>query len=271
MKAPIKYPGAKWSMAEWIVAKMPPHKVYLEPFFGSGAVFFNKPAVQYETINDIDDRVVNFFKVCRDRPEDLARAVALTPWSRKEFEAVQEERAGQRIPMTGDPVEDARRFVIRCSQGFGNKTADRVGWKNTKHSAGPSNPRVWSALPDRIILVGERLKNAQIECRPAEELIPAYNAEDCLIYIDAPYPGKTRKGKRLYFNEMMGDDEHEALLNLLLKHKGPVIVSCYRNQLYDDILKSWHVYEKAAQDAAGKKRTEAIWTNYDQIDLFGGW
>lgn len=271
MKAPIKYPGAKWSMAEWIVAKMPPHKVYLEPFFGSGAVFFNKPAVQYETINDIDDRVVNFFKVCRDRPEDLARAVALTPWSRKEFEAVQEERAGQRIPMTGDPVEDARRFVIRCSQGFGNKTADRVGWKNTKHSAGSSNPRVWSALPDRIILVGERLKNAQIECRPAEELIPAYNAEDCLIYIDAPYPGKTRKGKRLYFNEMMGDDEHEALLNLLLNHKGPVIVSCYRNQLYDDILKSWHVYEKAAQDAAGKKRTEAIWTNYDQIDLFGGW
>jgi len=42
----LKYPGAKWNLANWIIQQMPPHKVYLEPFFGSGAVFFNKPRLE---------------------------------------------------------------------------------------------------------------------------------------------------------------------------------------------------------------------------------
>lgn len=82
----IKYPGAKWSIAQWIVSAMPPHKSYLEPFFGSGAVFFNKPPSRIETINDLDSEIVNLFTVIRDRPEELERAVALTPYSREEYE-----------------------------------------------------------------------------------------------------------------------------------------------------------------------------------------
>lgn len=64
MTAPIKYPGAKWSYADWIISYIPEHRFYLEPYFGSGAVFFNKPQARYETINDIDGQVVNFFRVC---------------------------------------------------------------------------------------------------------------------------------------------------------------------------------------------------------------
>lgn len=65
MKSNVKYPGAKWSYAKWITSFFPEHKVYLEPFFGSGAVFFNKKPCDYETINDLDEMVVNFFEVCR--------------------------------------------------------------------------------------------------------------------------------------------------------------------------------------------------------------
>lgn len=65
MKRILNYPGSKWTLAAKIIEIMPPHKTYIEPFFGSGAVYFNKPSVQVETINDIDSRVVNFFKVCR--------------------------------------------------------------------------------------------------------------------------------------------------------------------------------------------------------------
>ena len=43
MNALLNYPGAKWGMAKEIVSLMPPHRSYLEPFFGSGAVLFNKP------------------------------------------------------------------------------------------------------------------------------------------------------------------------------------------------------------------------------------
>ena len=37
MKAILKYPGAKNRIAKWIVDNIPTHKVYCEPFFGSGA------------------------------------------------------------------------------------------------------------------------------------------------------------------------------------------------------------------------------------------
>ena len=79
MNALLNYPGAKWGMAEEIVALMPPHRSYLEPFFGSGAVLFNKPPSAIETVNDIDGDIVNFFTVLREQPEELARLIDLTP------------------------------------------------------------------------------------------------------------------------------------------------------------------------------------------------
>lgn len=108
MNTVIKYPGGKWSYANWIASHLPEHIFYLEPFFGSGAVFFNKQPAKYETINDIDGLVVNFFKACRDYPDELARAVNLTPFARQEFNQIQEEKAGEEIHLTGDCVEDAR-------------------------------------------------------------------------------------------------------------------------------------------------------------------
>ena len=75
----LKYPGSKWKTAEWIISLMPPHKSYLEPFFGSGAVFFKKPPSRIETINDMDGEIVNLFRCIREQPEELARAVACTP------------------------------------------------------------------------------------------------------------------------------------------------------------------------------------------------
>lgn len=82
----LKYSGSKWKTAEWIISLMPPHKSYLEPFFGSGAVFFKKPPSRIETINDMDGEIVNLFRCIREQPEELARAVACTPYSREEYE-----------------------------------------------------------------------------------------------------------------------------------------------------------------------------------------
>ena len=224
MNAILKYPGSKWTLAERIVREMPPHKFYLEPFFGSGAVFFNKDPAEYETINDLDGNVVNFFRVCRENPDELARAVNLTPFAREEFSSIQERAAGQNIQLTGDAVEDARRFLVRCCQGFGSKLADRVGWKNTKQPAGPNNAAIWSRIPFTIYEAAERLKNAQIENTDAVQLIKACNNPDCLIYADPPYLGDTRGRKRLYRIEMLTTAAHVELLDALLDHKGPVIL-----------------------------------------------
>lgn len=113
----LKYPGSKWKLAEWIVSLMPPHKSYLEPFFGSGAVFFNKPPSCIETINDLNGEIVNLFRVIRERTEELERAVALTPYSREEYEA---SWARCKAGKVTDPVELARLTLVRYWQTHGS-------------------------------------------------------------------------------------------------------------------------------------------------------
>ena len=89
MKAVFRYPGSKWTAAAWIVSHFPADyekAVYLEPYFGSGAVFFTKKPSVVETINDLDDEVVNLFQMLRSQPEELAREIELTPYSRREYD-----------------------------------------------------------------------------------------------------------------------------------------------------------------------------------------
>lgn len=264
MRQLIKYPGSKWSLAEWITGFFPEHYTYLEPFFGSGACFFKKHPSKRETINDLDGQIVNLFRVCRNRPDELARAIYLTPYSRSEYEKIQENHAGEEIHLTGDEVEDARRFVIRCSQSFGSKLADRAGWKTNRNSNGPIAPKIWNKLPQTVMAVADRLKDAQIECKPAVELIQDYNFSDCLIYADPPYLGETRGG-RLYRVEMMQEQEHLQLLETLKKHQGPVILSGYENDLYNASLSGWHKEQRSCYADGARARIEVLWMNFEPV------
>ena len=82
MRSVLHYPGSKKRIASWIIRHMPPHHSYLEPYFGSGAVLFNKPRSNIETVNDLDGRVVNLFDWIRKDPERLAHEISWTPYSR---------------------------------------------------------------------------------------------------------------------------------------------------------------------------------------------
>ena len=163
MKSVLKYPGAKWRISEWIISHFPEHKVYCEPFFGSGGVFFNKPQTYIETINDIDGNIVNLFKVCRDNPEELTRLIEFTPFAREEFEDCYE--------MSDDPIEQARRTLVRYHQSFGTSNSSKKSWRNVQNYGGPRTATMWNYLPGRIVEVCERLKEAQIENIDAIELI----------------------------------------------------------------------------------------------------
>lgn len=201
MQSVLKYPGSKGRVANWIVGHIPPHDFYVEPFFGSGAVLFAKPRSKAEVVNDLDGNVVNFFRVCRDAPEELARALYLTPCSRSEYEEIQEIHAGQPMNMTGQPLEDARRFAIRCIQGAGTRIGQRTGWKKETNSIVSNTARSWSYLPDKIAPVAERLRGVAIENMDALELIQKHNTSNTLLYCDPPYLGSTRGGS-IYRFEM---------------------------------------------------------------------
>lgn len=252
MKPVLKYPGAKWNIAKWIISHFPPHTTYLEPFFGSGAVFFNKPPSKVETINDIDGNVVNLFKVIREKPEELAALIELTPWARDEYYAS--------CFKSGNDLEDARRFLARCWQAFGARIDARSGWRHEKKGTmRASTYHTWLNLDKRVMATAQRLRNCQIENRPAVELIKAYNYKTCLIYADPPYMLETR-GTKLYPFEMTTED-HQELLSALDQHPGPVLLSGYACEIYDNRLSRWERKTHKSQAEKGQSREEVLWIN----------
>ena len=253
MKAVLKYPGAKNRIAPWICEHIPEHEVYLEPFAGSLAVLFNKQRSHIETVNDLDGEVVNFFRILRDRENELERLISLTPFSRREYESAYE--------LCEDEVEMARRFAVKCWMGFGCGNLYKNGFKSGQQKCSPNPAKAWAELTETIKLAAERLKGVQIENLPVTELIKRYNTQDVFIYADPPYLQGTRK-KYLYKHEM-SDSEHEELLEILIKHPGKVLLSGYDNDLYNDILYGWRKAKKDTRAEGGRKRTETLWMNYD--------
>lgn len=260
MQRPIlKYPGAKNRIADWICENIPPHGVYLEPFFGSGAVFFRKDPARIETINDLDDNVVNYFMVVRNQCKELIAALELTPFSREEYIRSFE------VSENDSDIEKARKFAVRCWQGFGCSNLYRNGFRSSQQSKSPHTTKEWRQLPERLLFAMERLKNAQIEKLPAVELIKRYDSEDVFIYADPPYLRGTRKAY-LYSHEM-DDSEHVELLEVLKKHPGKVMISGYDNELYNTSLSGWRKLYKETQAESGIKRTETLWLNYADAQL----
>lgn len=253
MQPILKYPGAKWRMAQYIIEQMPEHKVYLEPYFGSGAVLFNKKPSGIETINDIDKNVVNLFKTIRQQPEELATLIDLTPWARDEYMSSYE--------LTGNNIEDARRFLVRCWQAYATRTGYRTGWRHSAQGQCPKMPEQWSKVPARVMEVANRLKQVQIENMDAVDLIEKYNHESVLIYADPPYTLDTRSS-RIYAHDME-EKGHIRLLEALKKHKGSVILSGYENPLYEKHLDRWKLDRKKMATENGQSKTEVLWMNFE--------
>ena len=116
MRRVLKYPGSKWNIALQLVDLIPQHHSYLEPFFGSGAVLFNKVQSNIETVNNIDGDIVNLFKCIQEDAFELARLVMTTPFSREVYENT------YMCTESDDKFKKALKFLIRCWQGFGYRT-----------------------------------------------------------------------------------------------------------------------------------------------------
>lgn len=256
MKAVMKYPGSKWSIANWIISYMPPHHSYLEPFFGSGAVLFNKPRSNIETVNDLDGNVINLFEWIRKDPERLAREIYLTPYARQVYDSAF-------VAVPENSFERAVNFYIRLNMGHGFRTnGEKVGWKNDvqgRERAYASQD--WCKLPEKIMMASERLRGVQIENKPALELIPRFNYSKVLIYADPPYVLSTRHGKQ--YRHELDDKDHADLLDVLLTHKGPVLLSGYDNGIYNERLKGWHREETSCYSQVCNKTKEILWMNFE--------
>jgi len=264
----LRWHGGKWRLAPWIIGHFPPHRVYVEPYGGAASVLVRKVRAYAEIYNDLDDEVVDLFRVLRD-PERAARLqdlLRLTPFSRCEFRAAYEP--------TDDIVERCRRLVIRSFMGFGSnahasqeKGHRSTGFRATSNRGGTTPARDWANYPAAMTSLIERLKGVTIESRPAIEVMAQHDRSDTLHYVDPPYMHETRAqgnkydlGWRMYRYEMT-NDQHVELLEYLRATAGMVILSGYSAPLYDDMLFDWRRIEKETFADGARPRVEVLWIN----------
>lgn len=259
---PFAYFGGKTRLAERIIALLPAHDHYVEPFAGSLAVLLAKPRVDMETVNDLDGDLMTFWRVLRDRPEELALRMAMTPHSRAEYQAAYEVAA--------DDLERARRVWVLLSQGRGG-TLRRTGWRfyRDPKASTYSFPEYLAAYVNRVPACAERLAGVSLECRDALEVVEDYGRHPgVLLYCDPPYVGSTRSAN--YRLEMTADGKHREVAAALAACKAAVVVSGYHSPLYDDLYDGWHRAELSAwtgngiRDGATKvdgNRVEVLWSN----------
>lgn len=263
MKSILRYPGSKWNLAGKIVDLLPIHKSYLEPFFGSGAVLFTKGISNIETVNDLNEDVVNLFQVIQQDPAALAKKIFLTPYSR-----VMYDRAWEVQP--DNEVDRALNFIIRSVMSHGFRNIEKSGWKMDVNGREKAYAvKHWNDLPELIQEMTLRLKQVQIECRPAIELIDKYCREDVCMYVDPPYVLSTRTRKQ--YSVEMEDQDHEELLDILNQSKAKILLSGYDSELYNNQLSNWERVEFAATAEKGLPRTEVLWMNFQpkkQLELF---
>ena len=266
-RAPLPWYGGKFYYAEQIINHFCDHRVFIEPFGGAGNIILNKLPSEVEIFNDLDGRLVNFFRVLRDKQqfEELIRLCQLTPYSRGEFRDVvlSEE------PIT--PVESAWWFFVRCRQsmgGLGMSHLTEASWAislRTRRGMAEPVSKYLSAI-DGLQEIAERFRSVVIEQIEAKQLIRKHDRDDVFFYCDPPYVPETRHGAqaKTYGYEMSYED-HVELLELLKDSKARVALSGYACELYDDALPSWRraTFEGKSHIAnSGQSRTEILWMNW---------
>jgi DNA adenine methylase len=278
LRPPIPYFGAKQTVAERIVELLPPHLHYVEPYCGSLSVLLAKPPVRMETVNDLDNALMTFWTVLRDRPADLERACALTPHSRIEYEACRLSlKHGARC---GD-LEQARLVWVCLTQGRGGTLRSKgSGWRHFVAPRGSNRgmPGYLDSYVDRIAPAAERLHAVSLECMPALDLIAKYGDDpETLLYVDPPYVGSCRTHGDQYRHEMRDDQQHQALAEALHRCRASVVLSGYPSELYDrDLYADWqrvNLPTRTGNGAGdrGMDRIEVLWSNRmlgTQLGLF---
>lgn len=221
MRTPISYYGGKQSMLGKILPLIPDHKVYCEPFFGGGAVFFSKPKAPVNVINDRNDDLMNFYRQMRDNPEAVAKAIQQTPHSRQ---AHRRSYLMLKYPQLFTETERAWAVWVQTNMGFSTKifggfAYDRSGSTTRK-------------LASKKLLLGpeltDMLQGICIECTDALKVIDSHDTPDTFFYCDPPYVGTDQGHYGGYVQR-----DFDALIDKLSGIEGKFMLSHYPNRLME--------------------------------------
>jgi DNA adenine methylase len=266
----LRYHGGKWRLAPWIISHFPPHRIYTEAYGGAASVLLRKKRSYAEIYNDLDGEIVNLFRVLRDpmQARELIRLLRLTPYARSEFE--------MSYLADGDPIEQARRTIIRSFMGFGSTLTGKwsTGFRSGSKRSGTTPAHDWRNYPEALEMAIKRLQGVVIETPPtvAIDVVRTHDTPETLHYVDPPYPTSTRQGRwagNAYRHET-SDDDHRGMAQILQSLQGMVIISGYPSDLYDiELFPDWQRVEKDARADSAGKRTEVLWLSPSTSNALG--
>ena len=252
----------------WIASLLPVdrHATYIEPYFGMGGVLLMRPPALVEIVNDINDRLIRWWRVLRDHTDELAHLVVYTPSSRVEYAwAVAHldgcpEGCNCHLAPIGE-LHKAFAFHVVLDCGFlRGDSLGKMAWRRCWKPGG--KPMAWPY--ERFASIADRMCEVQIEHGDALALLErATRLPEVIAYVDPPYPNSDTS---IYQH---GELDQAQLADVLLRMKGRVALSGTQGE-WDDLLPGWHcsVMEstRLTPTAGGlvlkTQRQEALYTNY---------
>lgn len=270
MKTPITYYGGKQRLCNHILPMMPEHKMYCEPYFGGGAVFFQKVPSKVEVINDKDERLITFYRQVVDNFENLQAKVQQTLCAESEWLKARRIFYGRGEHKAADvsDLDIAWSVWVMCNMSY--SASPNCGWKWDNKAA---TPRMLESKRQAFTqALKERLATVQISCRDAVTVIEQRDSADTFFYLDPPYVGCQQQHYKGFTNENL-----EELIITLSLIKGKFILSHFWNdKLREAIVKfGWKVKTidqmmTVANNCRTKNRRkqELLIYNYNIVNLF---
>lgn len=258
MKPPLTYYGGKQKLASQIISMIPKHHIYCEPFFGGGAVFFNKAPSKVEVINDTNGELVNFYRVLKTDYKSLNKEIQATLHSRESHDIAE---VILNYPKLFSEVRRAWAVWVLANQSFGSKLGGT--WRcDLKDN---STPQCISNKKNNFTEeYAERMEQVQIENRDALKVIKLWDNKDVFFYCDPPY-----------FNSKLGhykgytEQDFENLLQALSEIKGKFILSSYPSEILEKYIKEYKWTSKRIEGirvsvslGKGKMKTEVLTRNF---------
>ncbi len=219
LNSPFKWVGGKSRLRKPIIDLLPEHTCYVEVFAGAAWVLFGKPLSEVEILNDLDQELTTFFRVIKEKPDELLASFEWELVARAEF-----ERLAGLDPAQLTDVQRAHRFYYLIMAGWGGEfNYPRFATSITDGGHGNRLIGALKTLRERLQPVYERLRTVIIENLDWRACIDRYDRAGVVMYLDPPYPGNGCN----YAHNMRDWEDHHELARRLNRTKSKWILSSY--------------------------------------------
>jgi DNA adenine methylase len=266
MKPLISYYGGKQRMSKNIIPLLPPHVTYIEPFAGGLAVLFAKDrptnnAKYAEVINDIDDDVINLYRIAKIHPVEFQHEVSTYLCSeslyRKSVEVLNN-------PKDHSEFERACMYWYNITNSFGNSPSNGFGFRayDTQKATGSMARKI-----DGLEILLNRFRQVQIFNTDAIAVIDRMDSPHALFYCDPPYIDTEQKHYSGYTVE-----HFQNLIRKLDQIQGSFLLSHYESNI--DIPTTWEKFEFESDcsinntgSSKGRKRIEVVYRKISTVPV----